>query len=321
MIFVAIYVDDVLYFTNCNDMKLNLQYILTTHFKMKDLGIAECCVGLHITRDNNTIYLDQSKYIEEILEKFNMSDCKPVDTPADSNQRLTNDLPSNANFNKSAIPYQQAVGNLLYLIQGTRPDIAYAVNTVSRFNNNFGEMHWTAVKRIMRYLKGTISLKLAFKRSDNHQCIGFSDADWAADVDSRKSCTGYLFTRSGAAITWSSKRQPTVALSTAEAEYMALASATQEGMWLKQLEDELFSCSKPINIFCDNQSTISLVENNGYSARCKHIDIRHHYVREKLSEGKIILHYIKTDENPADAMTKALAKPKFVSCRKHFGLI
>lgn len=321
-IFIAIYVDDVLIFTNCANLKHELREILMSNFKMKDLGIAKFCVGLHITRDrkNGIIYLDQSKYIEELLEKFGMSNCNPIDTPGDSNSRLTKEERT-GDFDPSVVPYQQAVGCLLYLTQGTRPDIAYVVNEVSRYNNCFTNTHWQAVKRIFRYLKGTTSLRLSFKRSANGFLFGHCDADWASDVNERRSCTGYVFLRSSGAVSWNSRRQPTVALSTAEAEYMALSSATQEAMWLKNLEDEIFHGDRPVNIFSDNQSAISLANNNGYSARCKHIDIRHHFVRQKVYEKKCILHYVNTNDNAADALTKNLNKQKFQSCRKLFGMI
>lgn len=191
---------------------------------------------------------------------------------------------------------------------------------VSRFNNCFSSAHWMAVKRILRYLKGTSHLKLAFKKS-NCTSFGYCDADWASDTDSRRSCTGYVFLRSNGAISWNSKQQPTVALSTAEAEYKGLSAATQEAMWIKQLEDEIFGLNRPINIFCDNQSAINLADNNGYSARCKHIDIRHHFVRQVVIEKKCTIHHVSTEENAADALTKALPKQKFEHCRKLFGLI
>lgn len=321
-IFIAIYVDDVLIFTNCLELKHELHNILTSNFKMKDLGVAKFCVGLHITRDrkNNIIYVDQTKYIEELLEKFGMTQCNAIDTPSDPNQRLSKEARVD-NFDPDVVPYQQAVGCILYLTQGTRPDIAFAVNNVSRYNNCFTKTHWLAVKRILRYLSGTKNLRLAFKKNAKNFVFGYCDADWATDIDDRKSCTGYVFMRSSGAITWNSKRQPTVALSTAEAEYMALSSATQEAMWLKQFEDEIFSIDRPINIFCDNQSAISLANNNGYSARCKHIDIRHHFIRQKVFDKKCILQHVSTEENAADAMTKSLHYKKFQHCRKLFGLV
>lgn len=148
---------------------------------MKDLGTAKCCVGLNITYedDQNKICVDQSKYIGEILEKFGMMDCKPVATPSDFNQKLSIEMVKEGNLN-GKVPYQEAVGSLLYLVQGTRPDIAFAVNDASRFNNNHGVAHWKAVKRIFRYLKGTINLKICY--SGTESLLGYSDADWASDV-------------------------------------------------------------------------------------------------------------------------------------------
>lgn len=321
-ILISIYVDDVLIFFNCAGLRDELRNNLTSNFKMKDLGLAKYCVGLRITRDrkNNVIYVDQTKYIEELLDKFEMTNCNPIDTPSDANQRLVKEEPS-GDFDPVNIPYQQMVGCILYLTQGTRPDIAFAVNNVSRYNNCYTKTHWMAVKRIIRYLKGTKDLRLMFKKNAKDYVFGYCDADWASDVNDRKSCTGYVFLRSGGAISWNSKRQPTVALSTTEAEYMALSAATQESMWLKQFEDEIFGSDRTMNIFCDNQSAINLANNNGYSARCKHIDIRHHYVRQKVSDKSCVIHYINTDENAADALTKSLHKQKFQHCRNMFGLI
>lgn len=323
MIFIAIYVDDVLYFTNSGSLKTELQHILTTNFKMKDMGTAEYCVGLNITRDRSKglIFLDQTKYINEVLEKFNMANSNSIDTPSDPNQRLKKGSSDDADFNDHTIPYQQAVGSLMYLTQGTRPDLAFAINNVCRYNTCYTREHWTAVKRILRYLHGTANLKLTFGKNANHNITGFTDADWGADVNDRKSVTGFVFTRSGGSISWCSKKQPTVALSTAEAEYMALSACTQEAMWLKQLDDEIFGTNRPMNIFCDNQSAIQIAENNGYSSRSKHIDLRHHFVREKVIDKSCILHYVNTNDNLADALTKALFKQKFAAFVEKFGLI
>lgn len=322
MIFIAIYVDDVLYFTNSAELKANLQHILTSKFKMKDMGVAEFCVGLRITRDKarGIIYLDQQKYIGEVLERFNMTNCKSIDTPCDANQRLKRGETGDAEYNADSIPYQQAVGSLMYLVQGTRPDLAFSVNNVCRFNTCYTREHWVAVKRIMRYLHGTANLRLAFTKNESHKILGYSDADWGADVIDRRSVTGYVFIRSGAAISWASKKQPTVALSTAEAEYMALSACTQEAFWLKQLEDEIFEQNNAMNLMCDNQSAICIAENVGYSSRSKHIDLRHHFVREKIADGICAVHYVNTDKNIADAMTKALNKQKFAPFAKSFGL-
>lgn len=179
----------------------------------------------------------------------------------------------------------------------------------------FGHAHWDAVKRIMRYLKGTIVLKLKFAYGVSDDICGYSDADWASDVDKRRSCTGFLFILSGGAITWMSKRQPTIALSTTEAEYMALLVAAQEALWLRQLYTEINNGNvKPIKIYCCNQGAIKLAETDCYKARLKHIDIRHHFVREKIENSIIELDYIPTNEMAADSLTKAVSKEKVQFC-------
>lgn len=231
-----------------------------------------------------------------MLEKFKMSDSNPASTPLDHNQVLSKNMHAKDSgpSEMANVPYQEAVGSILYLSQVTRPDIAHAVNTVSKFNKNPCKIHWTAVKRILRYLKGTISAKLEFCRNEDPVLTGFCDADWGSDIDDRRSCTGYVFKMNGGAVSWNSKRQATVALSTTEAEYMGLSSATQEAMWLRQLRLDLLpnSSDQPIKIFCDNKSAISLSHSDGYNARTKHIDIRHHFIRNKIEEKKIQVEHI-----------------------------
>ncbi|XP_046472611.1 uncharacterized protein [Neodiprion pinetum] len=327
MLFLAVYVDDLLIFTNDQVTKENLKNKLKKCFKMKEMGEAHHCVGLRITRDRQAgkIYLDQEKYIKETLAKFNMADCKPAVTPTDPNQKLTKDMSPKNNEEieeMSRIPYQEAIGSILYVAQGTRPDLSYAINTVSKFNNNPGKAHWSAVKRILRYLKGTSKMRLEFSAKANTDLIGYCDADWASDTDERRSCTGYVFILQGAAISWNCKRQHTVALSTTEAEYMALSSATQEAMWLKQFKEELWpnDQTKAITIYCDNKSAINLAQTDGYHARSKHIDVRHHFVRQKLSQKYIKVDHVGTEKMTADILTKQLFSSKQNFCNCQMGL-
>ena len=158
--FVAVYVDDLLLFSNNDDFKILVKSHLMKKFVMKDLGVASCCVGLRIRRDrkNGIIYVDQETYSKEILARFNMTDCKPVFTPADENTKLL----KSSKIVEDNIPYQEAVGSLLYLAQGTRPDLAYAINYVSKFNNCYDQSHWKSIKRIFRYLQNTLNYKLKF---------------------------------------------------------------------------------------------------------------------------------------------------------------
>lgn len=324
MTFVSIYVDDLMIFTNDEHMTSKLKNKLMNSFEMKDLGEAKNCVGLHITRNrvNGTISIDQTKYIKEILENFGMTDCKPVASPADPNVKLNKNMSPKMDEERNDmanVPYQEAVGSILYLANGSRPDISFAVNNVSRFNKNPGRAHWQAVKRILRYLKGTIDTRLEFTRSGNTTVKGFTDADWAGDVDDRRSCTGYVFLRNGGAIAWNSRKQQTVALSSTEAEYMSLSSAVQEAAWLRQFESEFWPC-EPITIYSDNRGAICLCENNGFNSKSKHIDIRHHYVRQKVRNGEIKICFVPSEEMVGDSLTKPVTTQKFIWCTQQMGL-
>lgn len=253
-----------------------------------------------------------------------MEDAKPVSTPSDINQKLSINTTSNKEEDgdiTGSVPYQELVGCLLYLVQGTRPDIAFAVNDVSRFNLNHRTVHWKAVKRILRYLKGTIDFKLHYTKNGNTDLVGYTDSDWASDIDKRRSCSGHFFKLSNGAVSWYSKRQQTVALSSTEAEYMAMASCVQESIWLKQFGCELDkSFEESVQLLCDNQSAISLSKSDGYRQRTKHIDIRHHYLREKVEDGTVVIKYIATNEMAADNLTKAVTKDKQNFCSKEMGL-
>ncbi|XP_073811779.1 uncharacterized protein [Musca autumnalis] len=314
--FIAVYVDDILIFSNNDAFKDKVKSELQRSFSMKDLGAAKNCVGLHITRnrDKGEIYVDQTIHVNEFLRRFNMAECKPISTPFDINVKLKKpDFKSSISGN---IPYQEAIGCLLYLVQGTRPDLAYAINYLSKFNDCFDNTHWSAVKRVFRYLKGTKNAALVFKKNDNGlQIRGFCDADYAGDVSDRRSCTGYVFMQQGP-ISWNSKRQATVALSTTEADYMAMSAAVQEAEWLRQFQKEFFGrvCRDTILLQCDNRSAINLANTEAYHARTKHIDVRHHFVRDKIDEGHIELQYESSENMVADFLTKPLSKEKHMSC-------
>lgn len=318
ILIVAVYVDDLVILSNNATMKNELKRELHRQFHMKDLGTASHVLGMRITRDwkLGTISIDQAQYIRDVLTKFNMSDCNPVRTPADVNQRLSRDLCPTDDTKQGKlkdIPYQEAVGSLLFAAQISRPDIQFAVGAVSRFNHNFGKAHWVAVKRIMRYLKGTIDFKLTYSKKDVG-LRGYCDADWAGDEDDRRSTTGYVFTMQGAPISWNSKKQPTVALSTTESEYMAMASAAQEALWLRNLYRELTGEWRTIRIRCDNRGAICLSEKNSYQPRTKHIAIRHHFLREHVALNEIKFQHIETKLNVSDFLTKPMVSDKQNFC-------
>ena len=218
--------------------------------------------------------------------------------------------------------YQSAVGSLLYLSTRTRPDITFAVNNIARFSSNPTTQHWTAVKRIFRYLKGTIHLGLLYERNGLKKLIGYSDADWGGDCNDHKSTSGYLFLVGGTAVSWRSNKQTCVALSTAEAEYMALASAAQEAVvWMRQLSKDMKTdVCEPTVIFEDNQSAICMAKNPQFHGRAKHIGIKYHFIREQVSNNTIKLRYCRTEDMIADIFTKGLSQEKFVKLRSMCGL-
>jgi|SRR5579871_5521089 len=221
--------------------------------------------------------------------------------------------------------YQGAVGALMYLMLGTRPEIAFPISVASRYAANPTDNHISAVKRILRYLKGTLNYELVFRGSVS-PLVGYTDADWAGDKDTRRSTSGYTFNIGSGAISWSSKRQPTVALSTCEAEYMAQTQAAKEAIWLKGLLVELSDMHNnelnpsAVILYGDNQGAIALAKNPVFHGRTKHIDIQHHFVREKVDSGDICLEYIPTEQQIADGLTKPLPRDRFEAFRKALGV-
>lgn len=324
LVIIAVYVDDLLVLSNNKKLKEITKETLKTYFHMKDLGEVKKCVGMTIERNRNEgkIWISQTDYIKTIIEKFNMQDSKPVSTPMDANTKL-NTLKSTKEEQEKEleIPYQEAIGSLIYASQISRPDISFAVNALSSFNRNPSKAHWSAVKRIFRYLRGTTNYKLEYNKSGNRSIECYSDADWGNRSD-RRSITGSCFKLQGGLISWFSKCQKTVALSTTEAEYMAVSFSCQEALWLKQLSEELDPCpnKKTITLYCDNKSAICLTKNSIINQRSKHIDIKYHFFQEHLSKGNIEVEFTPTEEMIADALTKPLFAQKHLFCVKGMGI-
>jgi len=239
-----------------------------------------------------------------------MSNSASISTPADPHIRLLKSPPEHQADQMNQQRYQSAVGSLMFAMIGTRPDIAFAVSAVSQHNTNPGETHWTAVRRIFRYLSGTRNLGLNY---GSGPCGGYTDADWGAGED-RRSIGGYVFMINGGAVSWTSKKQHSVALSSTEAEYMALTQGVKEGLWLRELQGDLgaFRHQEEIKkIQCDNQGAIALTRNPEYHARTKHIDIQFHFVRQHVESDAIQLVYCPTHQMTADIFTKPLPRPQF----------
>ena len=327
MIIISIFVDDIVSAYASADEKewLIIKKLFMSKYKMKDLGDVNWILGMKLCRDRErgVLSLDQSLYLTKVLDRYGMSDCKPMSTPECPSVKLsTNDCPVSDEEKASMcdVPYMSAVGSLLYAAIGTRPDIAHAVNVVSKFMKNPGQAHWMAVKRILRYIKGTVNKPLVFiaKGSlvkDQLHVNAYSDADWAGDVDDRRSTTGYVVRLGDSSVIWNTKKQKTISLSSAEAEYMALASVTQEVKWVNQFLCELLlPCMKLsvcMSVYVDNQAAILISKNDVYHDRTKHIDIRYHYIRDAVKSGLYNLQWVPTDAQLADGFTKPLATIRF----------
>ena len=300
-IILLLYFDDMLIVGQDVDNIHKLKEDLSKSFDMKDLGHAKHILGMKITRNRECgkLWLSQEKYIERVLERFNMHNAKPVSTPLASHFKLCRkDCPHTEQEKEemSSIPYSSAIGSLMYAMVSTRPDIAHVVSVVSRYLSNMGKSHWVAVKSIFRYLRGTSKLCLCF--GDSKQTLeGFSDADMAGDLDGRKSTSAYLFTFAGGAVSWQSKLQKCVALSTTEAEYIAATEAAKEMLWLKRFVSDLGLSQLTYVIFCDSQSAIDLSKNSMYHSRTKHIDLRFHWLRSAIKDQLLQLKKIHTDKN------------------------
>ena len=327
-VILTLYVDDMLLIGNSKELINSVKGLLDAQFDMKDVGAANFILGMQITRDRQSckLWLGQKKYIEEVLKKFNMVDCKPVKTPMTLGAKLSTDQYPKSEEDAEEmthVPYTSAVGSLMYAMVCTRPDIAQAVGVLSRFMSNPGKEHWSAVKRVLRYLRGTSDLALCYggmATGDELDVIGFVDADWGGDLDSRRSTSGYIFSLFDAAVSWMSKRQSTVALSSTEAEYMALTHAGKEAMWLRRLSLELGFKLEAVKIGCDNQGAIYLAKNPAFHSQSKHIDVQYHFIRQKVEEKLVLLDKVDTLVNAADFLTKAVSLAKFTWCVDEVGL-
>lgn len=316
---IVTYVDDILVACRDKSRITALYQHLSKKFEMKNLGQVQHCLGMEFSRNDSKISITQKGYITCLLKRFGMSDAKPVSTPLEPNSKLQR--PDTTGSEDTTFPYQELIGSLMYLAICTRPDIAHAINYLSQFNTKYDSTHWSAAKRVLRYLKGTPELGLTYQKTGKPAC-GYVDADWANCITDRKSFTGYAFTLSGCPISWASRKQKTAALSSVEAEYMALTEAAKEAAYLKRLLLELGHSEKAkINVLCDNTGAIKLAENPVFHSRTKHIDIRHHYVREALEKGIITIEYLETNEMAADVLTKGLPRSKYEKCLRLLGIL
>jgi len=324
----VIWVDDIVYFGNSDTVEQKFAAAIADRFAVKLLGTATFVLGIQVKADPTGITLTQTKYIEEILAKTNMSKCKPASTPMIPHtvlQRFNEQDEHDPDPQRQSLPpplaklYREVVGSLIYLVSCTRPDIANAVSQLSQCVSHPLREHLAAAKHVLRYLRGSAELGITYSTGADQAAdtvlVGYADASYGTVPHSRRSITGYVFMVANGAVSWKTKVQPTVALSTAEAEYMAACAAVQEAKFLRNVLADFGFAQPPTVINEDNQPAINIAENRLTSHRTKHIDIKYHFIREAIIEGIIKLQYIPTAEQLADIFTKILPAPQMAKLR------
>lgn len=317
--FLLVYVDDVLIAAKELAHVQKVKDMLLKSFDARDLKEAAFFLGMDIGRDRaqRVLTLHQRQYTQAVLDRFGMADAKPRSLPMAAGTVL--ERSDERTEEDGVVGYSALVGSLLYLSVCTRPDLAYSVGALARHMSKPDAGHMQAAKSVLRYVRGTSGYGLRFGGSDT-VLLGFCDADYAGDAQTRRSTSGFVFLMHGGAITWLSQLQRTAAHSTAEAEYMSAAAAIKEALWLRNLMFDLGYGSGAVRIRCDNMAAIKMMRNPEASARTKHIDIVHHLARERVQRREVEVEFCGTEEMVADAMTKPLPIVAFQRCRDGMGL-
>lgn len=255
---------------------------------------------MEITREEGKLKFNQKKLIEKVLQKFGMEECRGAHTPMEQGVMILDEEIIHD------VPYRELIGCLTYISTTSRPDITYATSFLSRYLDKPTKTLWITAKRVLRYLKHTANKCLTYTKSDKKQLLAYSDADWGSEKDNRKSVSGCAIFHNGNLVSWFSKKQSTVALSSAEAEYVAAAMSTSEIVYVKGISNNFNCVNNETYLLVDNQSAIKMIENNVNNKRTKHIDIKYNYIKDCVNNKIIMLSYVPTNENIADIFTKPL---------------
>jgi Reverse transcriptase (RNA-dependent DNA polymerase) len=326
-ILMPVFVDDIT--LACKDSAALDSVIqeLSSRFKLRDLGPTTQLLGMEIHRDrpNRTLFLSQSQSITNLVQEHGLQDSKPVSTPLNPGSRLSTSMsPQNATeaAEMHQYPYISVVGSLMYLALTTRPDIAYAAGVLARFNSNPGLAHWQAAKHVLRYLKGTVNHRLVYRPSSSPEpFITYSDADHGGNPDNGRSTGGYVVKIGTGPVSWSSKLQTLVALSTTEAEHISAVEAGKEILWMREFMGELgYNVSGPSLLWMDNQSAIAVSKNPEHHGKMKHLSLRLFWLRDAVQGGLIAPKFVGTQNMAADIFTKALDRFKVQKCIGMLGL-
>ena len=322
---ILVYVDDILLLCKATIYLKELALQIAKAFEVRIERSVTKFLGMIVERDpvSKSIKIHSRSMIDQMMNKFGMENCKAVATPLPEGISLSvSQGPVNegeqAVMNRT--PYRQLVGCLLHLSNTTRPDIAFASGYLSRFMQNPGPVHWNAAKHVLRYLNGTRTTGIKYQKEQDGKLHGYSDSDFASDVDTRKSTSGYCFIYSGGCISWRSKKQTVVAQSTVEAEYVAISFAVREALWIRKIMVEIGKQDTTIFVGEDNQGALSLSKDEMENERSKHIDVKYHFIRDHIERGSVKMGYIPTNHMVADIMTKALGRHKHLTFSKKMGM-
>ncbi|KFY80857.1 hypothetical protein V499_00312 [Pseudogymnoascus sp. VKM F-103] len=318
---VAIWVDDNLILGADEKEIFQFKNELSQHFKMVDDGLCKFYLGMNVQQRSDGIHIYQKKYADQILSRYGMLDVQHTKLPANPNRLLAlNTKEATTDFTSM---YRSKVGSLVHLANCTRPDMAHAIGVAGRYNANPSQAHMDATDQIYAFLNGTVDQGLFYKANSTLELVGYVDADHANCHDTRKSTTGFVFLLGGSPVSWCSQRQKTVAVSTTDAEYIAASEASREAIWLRRFINDLKidGCYIPhVPLYIDNNAALKLTKNPEGHGRTKHIDIKYHYIRQKVEEGDIQTLRVDTKDNLADILTKALGGQKFLDFVKRLGL-
>lgn len=320
--YLLIYVDDMTLMAKSTEIINEVKKFISSKFELEDLGDIKYYLGIEINKSVDGYYqLCQSNYINKIAFDYGLADAKESNVPISVNYGKTTKV-EDEKFLTDNTAYQKLIGSLLYVAVNTRPDIAASVSILSQRVCAPRQEDWNGLKRVVKYLKGTANLKLTLgDKQSNEMICGYADANWAEDRFNRKSNSGYIFKVFGGPVSWACRKQNCVALSSTEAEFIALSEACQEAVWIKRLLTEMHLDIKlPINIFEDNQSCLNLIKEEKLSNRTKHIDTRYNFVKDYIEKKIVSCTYCSTERMVADILTKPLPATKHLKLRKLCGL-
>ncbi|KAK6145379.1 hypothetical protein DH2020_022199 [Rehmannia glutinosa] len=317
ILLVQLYVDDIIFVSTNKELCDMFSNLMQVKFEMSMMGELTFFLGLQVKQLNHGTFISQTKYTRDLMKKFGMEEKSSVKLPMNTSVKMDMDADGKA---VDQTRYRALIGSLLYLT-ASRPDITFSLGVCARFQSAPKESHMTTAKSILRYLKGSSALFLFFSSSAAFFFSGYSDSDYVGNIDDRKSTSGSCQFLGDCLVSWFSKKQNCVSLSTAEAEYISMAFCCTQLLWMKQTLAD-YKCSfENVPIFCDNISAINIAQNPVHHNRTKHIEIRHHFLRDYVSKRKIEISFVPSQDQLADIFTKPLSSETFASIRARLGIM